>query len=133
MLVGCHAGIQIFHSVVYGFIAHLIQISNRKASFFNRSQSRTWSRSFSSLKACQPRSITGQSHPGSVSDVIGITCHPEPLFFGGEGFSKTQSQGFFRLAKNTSLQKDILRVFSSGSNVGAIALRCIIFIRSVYR
>jgi hypothetical protein len=85
------------------------------------------------VEACQPRSIKSQSHHRSVSDVIGITCHPEPRFFGGEGSSKTQSQGFFRLAKNASLQKDILRVFSSGSNLDAIALRCIIFIRSGYR
>jgi len=38
----------------------------------------------------------------------GKICHPEPLFFGGEGSPKTQSEGFFRLAKNASLQNDIL-------------------------
>ena len=37
----------------------------------------------------------------------GIICHPEPLFFGGEGSPKTQSEGFFGLAKNASLQNDI--------------------------
>jgi hypothetical protein len=38
----------------------------------------------------------------------GIICHPEPLFFGGEGSPKTQAQGFFRLAFDASLNNDIL-------------------------
>jgi len=38
----------------------------------------------------------------------GTICHPEPLFFGGEGSPKTQSQGFFRLAFYASLKNDIL-------------------------
>jgi hypothetical protein len=56
-------------------------------------------------------------------------CHPEPLFFSGEGSLYPYAKRFLRLAKhalrnegNASLQNDILRGIYQQPNLDAFAL-----------
>jgi hypothetical protein len=57
----------------------------------------------------------GQLHHGSMYLENRRICHPEPPFFGSEGSSETQPQGFFRLAffATVDLHLGIERSFAS--------------------